>query len=211
MKRIFLPSLVTLLFSAFVATAQTTAGPSGPSSQELQEKIERLSGDVERLTQENVALRNKISALADDLSKAREEASNKANANTGVQEDLKKLAEKIQEVDKKRIDDNQLIAEQIKKIGDIVTKNATTTVRHSRTEEKEVKNTESTTPQKGYTYEVQSGDNLSAIIAEYNKQFKSKGWKSITLAQVVKANDGLKPERMRVGQKIFIPMPAQAE
>ena len=50
---------------------------------------------------------------------------------------------------------------------------------------------------------IQSGDTLDAIVQAY----KEKNIK-VTVAQILKANPGLKAERLRVGQKIFIPAPA---
>jgi hypothetical protein len=49
---------------------------------------------------------------------------------------------------------------------------------------------------------VQSGDTLSAIIAAY----KEKGIK-VTEKEIKAANPNLVPEKMRVGQKIWIPAP----
>ena len=51
-------------------------------------------------------------------------------------------------------------------------------------------------------YVVQSGDTLDAIAQAY----REKNIK-VTVAQILNANPGLKPERMKVGQTIFIPAP----
>jgi LysM repeat protein len=59
-----------------------------------------------------------------------------------------------------------------------------------------------TTPDKGFEYEVKKDDTLSLIV----KAYRDNNIK-ITMDQVLKANPGLKPEKMRVGQKIFIPAP----
>jgi LysM repeat protein len=62
-----------------------------------------------------------------------------------------------------------------------------------------------TTPDKGFEYEVKSGDTLSAIIAAYREQNIK-----ITLKQVLNANPGLDEKKLKVGQKIFIPAPPQS-
>lgn len=205
MKRFFLSVFSILFLGVFVALAQTPP----PSPVELQEKVERLSGDVERLAQDNLALRNKLSAMADELSRAREEMA-KLNANTGVHDEVARLAKKIQEVDEKRIEDNQTIATQIKKIAENLKEAAKTEVRRPRpTVPDEPKETENRGPEKGYEYVIQGGDTLSTVVYAYNKEFKSKGMKSISLQQVMDANPKVNWNRLQVGQKIFIPMPGK--
>ncbi len=57
-------------------------------------------------------------------------------------------------------------------------------------------------PQKGYEYEVKSGDTIHAIVAAY----QANGVK-VSVNQVLKANPGLNPNKLRRGQKVFIPDP----
>ena len=49
---------------------------------------------------------------------------------------------------------------------------------------------------------IKPGDTLDAIVQAY----KEKNIK-VTVAQILKANPGLKPERLLIGQKIYIPAP----
>ena len=58
------------------------------------------------------------------------------------------------------------------------------------------------TPQSGYDYTVQKGDTLLAIAKAYREQ----GVK-VSTDEILKANPGLDPKTMKVGQKIFIPAP----
>ncbi|MDB6024486.1 MAG: hypothetical protein JWM68_709 [Verrucomicrobiales bacterium] len=200
MKRFFFPVFSAVFLSGFLAVAQTAT----PSPQELQEKVERLSGDVERLTADNLSLKNKITALSEELGKAREEMA-KINSNTGVADDMRRLAEKIQEVDKKRIEDNQTIAEQIKKLGEIMRQAATVTPpTKGRTHVTE----EAKPPQNASEHKIESGDTLSTIVVAYNEAFKKQGSKTITMKQVMEANPNVNWNRLQVGQKIFIPLPA---
>jgi LysM repeat protein len=62
--------------------------------------------------------------------------------------------------------------------------------------------TRSTTPERGFEYVIKSGDTLDAIALAY----REKNIK-VTAAQILKANPGLKAERLKVGQTIFIPAP----
>jgi LysM repeat protein len=57
---------------------------------------------------------------------------------------------------------------------------------------------------KGIEYVVKEHDTLSGIVKSCRDQKIN-----VTMDQILKANPGLKPERMRTGQKIFIPALAQ--
>ena len=57
-------------------------------------------------------------------------------------------------------------------------------------------------PEKGFEHVVQSGDTLLGIVQAY----REKNIK-VTKDQILKANPGLVAEKMRVGQKIWIPAP----
>ena len=63
--------------------------------------------------------------------------------------------------------------------------------------------TKASPPAKGFEYVIEKNDSLSAIAKAYaEKNIK------VTPEQILKANPGLDPNRMRVGKKIFIPAPA---
>ena len=57
---------------------------------------------------------------------------------------------------------------------------------------------------KGFEHTVKSGDTLSGIIAAYREQNIK-----VNKEQIMAANPGLVPEKMRLGQKIWIPAPQQ--
>lgn len=58
--------------------------------------------------------------------------------------------------------------------------------------------------EKGYEYVIQSGDTLSSVAQAY----REKNIK-VTVDQILKANPGLNANKLKVGQKIFIPTPPQ--
>jgi LysM repeat protein len=112
---------------------------------------------------------------------------------------LKRLAEKIQEIDRKREADRELILGQIEKL-------AKTSAAPSPKPPKVTvpDTTVPTGPEKGFEYVVQSGDTLSLIAQAYrDKNIK------VTVKQILQANPGLDEKRLKVGQKIFIPAPKQ--
>ena len=175
-----------------------------------------MASDIETLTANNQVLQEKISGLKSELEKVREEQARAtaASANNGVQEDLKRLAEKIQEVDKKRESDKQVISEEIKKaidkLASTLSKENTAVAHPTHVAAHKETATPAPTTDKGFTYTVQSGDYLALIVKAYNTEFKSKGMKTITQQQVKDANPSTKWEKLRAGQKIIIPDPSSA-
>ena len=210
MKRFFLLTIFCSIVS-FGAYAQDNT--AAPSPAELDEKLKRLNSDVDTLLAANSKLQKEISSLRDEIANLHEQQAKAANDSSlqSLRDDLRKLAEKVQEVDKKRLDDREVVTEQLDRIEKalkIAASSATAprpTARPPRTE---------TTPAPvptgpGFEYVVKSGDTVSEIVSSANAQFKEQGMKSVTLQQVLDANPGLNPNKMRVGQKIFIPAPGK--
>jgi len=198
MKRIF-----------FAAAFLTLCAPLSGHSQDAatEERIKQLSGRIEDLIAGQEAQRKQISNLARELENLREQQS-KPNANYAGQDDLKHLAKAIEEVDRKRIDDNEKIGatlDKIKKSLEASLKSPKSSVGAAGDRERPPGNNSAKTEkqEKGFgEYTIQSGDTISAVIAAY----KDKGIK-LTERQIMAANPGLVPEKMKVGQKIWIPAP----
>jgi TolA-binding protein len=200
MKRAFV-SLIFFLLLTITLSAQTAP--------EVQEKLERLTKDVETLIAANAELQRKLSAVSAELDRVQEQQAKAANSNAldGMHEELRKLAEKIQEVDKKRINDNEVVKTQLDTIEKLV-KSGPRTVTPPKKVDAPVKPATPATDRAGLEYVVQAGDALSVIIDRANAQFKEKGLKKkVTLQQVTDANPGLNPDKIHTGQKIFIPQP----
>jgi LysM repeat protein len=193
MKRIsFL--LVTLALCAAPATRAQDAA--------TEERLNKLSGRIEDLTAAQEALRKQMSELTRELESVHEQ-SGKPNASYARQDDLNRLAEAIKEVDRKRMDDAEKIRTELLKLRDVLRAPLSPPKRATVTSPKDTAvATSSTTPEKGFEYVIRSGDTLDAIVLAY----REKNIK-VTVAQILKANPGVKAERLRVGQKIFIPAP----
>jgi LysM repeat protein len=193
MKRIsFLLVTLALYFSPAVR-AQDAA---------TQERLDKLSGRIEDLTAAQEALRKQISELRGDLASVREQ-SVKPNTSYARQEDLNRLLEEIKAVDRKRMEDAEKVRTELLKLRKVLEAPVGQSKKASVPPPKDnPASTSPTTPEKGFEYVVKSGDTLDAIVQAY----REKNIK-ITAAQILKANPGLKAERLRVGQKIFIPVP----
>jgi nucleoid-associated protein YgaU len=165
----------------------------------VEERLKQLHGYVQDLQEDKANQRKQIEALSKEIQALREQQS-QPNTSYATQEELRKLAERVQEIDRKREADKELILKEIQQLGKAVANPPVV----KRPKPVEPSGTGSGTSDKGYEYVVQSGDSLSLIAAAY----KDKGVK-VTVDQILKANPGLKPEKLKVGQTIFIPSPKE--
>jgi LysM repeat protein len=166
-----------------------------------EEQLNKLRGEVSALQASNVELQKRLGDVLKELQDVREQAA-KPTGNYASAEDVKQLAEKVREVDRKRAEDRELILDEIKKLGKAITAGAGRAPKIS--DEPGSGGGKPSGPEKGYEYVIASGDTLSSVVAAY----REKGVK-VTVDQVLKANPNLKPESLKVGQKVFIPAPAK--
>jgi LysM repeat protein len=163
-----------------------------------EERLNKLAGQIEDMRAGQDALRKQFEALSHDIESLREQVG-KPTGNYAGQEDLKRVAEAVKEVDRKRLEDYEKIRAKLSELGKTLSaapppkKNVTPAP--ERTEKANI-------PDKGFEYEVKQGDTLSIIVQAY-RQNNIK----VTTDQILKANPGLKAEKLRPGQKIFIPAP----
>lgn len=185
---------MVMLFGASFSHAQDAA---------TEERLNKLSGQIEDLLAAMAKQDKRISALEKELDAVREQA-NKPTGNFAGADDVRKLAEKVREVDQKRVEDNERIVAQIKELGKLAAApsggSKHSSSGSSNDGSKKVTPLPPSTPEKGFEYTVNSGDTLSTIVAAYREQ----GVK-VSVDQVLKANPGLKEKSLKVGQKIFIP------
>jgi LysM repeat protein len=187
------------------AFAASTAGVAQAQDTATQQQLDKLSGQIQDLLDAQALQDKRISALEKKISDVLNHSP--ATASTASADDLKKLATQVQELSKKQQADNDLILKELEKLGK--GGNGSASSRHSSGDSVTTSSsstTNSTTaangPQKGYYYEVKSGDTPSAIA----KAYRAQGIK-VTTEQILAANPGLDPNKLIVGKKIFIPDP----
>ena len=187
-----------MLLAIFLAVPLFVRGQDAAT----EEQLNKLRGEITALQASNVDLQKRLADVMKELQDVREQAT-KPTGNYASAEDLKQLAEKVREVDRKRADDRELILDEIKKLGKTMSAGGGRPPK--KPDDPPKGNTENpTVPDKGYEYVIQSGDTLSSVVAAY----REKGVK-VTVDQVLKANPTLKPESLKVGQKVFIPAPVK--
>jgi hypothetical protein len=164
----------------------------------VEERLNQMTARIEILIEGQKAQSDRIAALEKELSALQRQS--RAGEGSVSPEDLRLLREKLQEVDQNRVKDYERTARMLENLRETLSApsprkpNAAAPADPSPGK-----------PVDGFEYVVQSGDNLSLIVAAY----KEKNIK-VTVEQILKANPGLKPEKLKIGQKIFIPAPAPA-
>jgi LysM repeat protein len=193
MKRISYLLVTLALCSAPAVRAQDAA---------TQERLDKLSGRIEDLTAAQEAIKKQLNDLTKELENVREQLA-KPTANYARPEDLNRLGEAIKEVDRKRMDDAETTHAELLKLRDLLKAPLASPKQKPVSLPKEKAATDQPVgDDKVFPYVIQSGDTLDAIVQAY----KEKNIK-VTVAGILKANPGLKPERLIVGKKIFIPAP----
>jgi len=173
-----------------------------------QQQIDKLSGQIQDMEAAQVAQEKHIQALEKEINDLQSQLSQPAG-NVASSDDLKKLAEQVQEIDKKRQEDNDRVLKELERLEKSLGASSSShksspdiTPDITPTPTRGHPTTGPSGPQNGYDYTIQRGDTLLAIA----KAYRAQGIK-VTTDQILRANPGLDPKTMKVGQKIFIPAP----
>ena len=191
---------ISIWFFLAIVSAATVFGQDAGT----QQQIDKLSGQVQDLLDAQAQQGKRLDALVREISELRDKVSTPPANDSASRDDLKKLAEQVQEIDKKRADDRELILKNLEKLakaggGDVAPVHPRKPVAKSVDD---AQPPSPATPQSGYDYTVKAGDTISLIAKAYREQ----GVK-VTTAQILKANPGLDATKLYVGKKIFIPDP----
>ena len=188
MKRI----LFSVLFATFAASTVLAQDAA------TQQQIDKLAGQIQDMLAAQEQQAKQLAAQQKDIAELRDKVNSPQVNDSASSTDLKSLAEKVQEIDKKRQADRDLILKQF----ELLAKGAGGTTTHIKPKPPVTDDPTPATPQKGYEYVVQANDTLSAIA----KAYRDKGVK-VTTTQILKANPGLDPTKLYLGKKVFIPDP----
>src|SRR5277367_5504601 len=116
MKRAFILLVIPILLLRLPVMAQDAAGTAAAiaARQAADERYKRLAADLQAVQSDNEALHAKITAMEQEIQTLRDAQAHSGD-NSAIQDQLKHLAEKIEEVDKKRLEDKDAISEEIHK------------------------------------------------------------------------------------------------
>lgn len=192
MKRISFLLLTAMLAAPVMAPAQDAA---------TEERLNKLSAQIDVLIEAKDAQNKKIEDLQGQIRDLQSQVS-KPSGNYASADDVKQLAEAVKEVDRKRQEDNEKVLNELEKLGKTLGGSVSRRSASAVPDTRPVAESNPAAPH--FEYTVQAGDTLGAIV----KAYRDKNVK-VSLQQILAANPGLKPETMKVGQKIVIPAPAQ--
>ncbi len=191
MKRI----LFSIFFTALTVTT-LCAQDAGTQAQ-----IDKLSGQIQDLLAAQEQQTKQLAAVQKDISELRDKVNTPQVNDSASSADLKSLAEKVQEIDKKRQADRDLILKQIEQLGKVAA-GAPVKIKKPTPAPAPDDTAAPAVPQKGYEYTVKAGDTIGLIA----KAYRDQGVK-VTSTQILKANPGLDATKLYVGKKVFIPDP----
>ena len=195
MKRISFWLALVLFTTPLLVRAQDAA---------TEERLNKLTARIQDLEEAQGAQSKRIEALAKEIQAMQQAQANQPVVNYASHDDVKELAAKLKEVDNKRQEDSDHISAVLKSLGKSIGANAARKPTSAPKVSDEPAPKIPASPEKGFEHVVKPGQTLSAIIQAYRDQNIK-----VTLKQVLDANPTLKPEKMYVGQKIFIPAPPQ--
>jgi septal ring factor EnvC (AmiA/AmiB activator) len=196
MKRIYFFLAAMLLATPTISKAQDAA---------TEERLNKLSGEIQNLMELQATQSKRIEALSKELLAVQQEQQNKPVVNYASQDDVKQLAAKLQEVDRKRQEDNALLLKELKNLGKTLSAGPPKKIAVSPNPASAGNETGTANPaslEKWFEHVVQAGETPGEIAKAYSAEKNIK----VTVKDILAANPGLVPERMLVGQKIRIPV-----
>ena len=176
------------------------------------EQLRQLRGEIKDLQEaytQQLRKAAELEAEVKQLRTANEAFKREMALKFASNKDIDELAKKLMELDKNRRNDVAVTNQQIDAILKIVTKPAATPIQPRNPGGGDVPPPPNI---KFREHVVKAGEFLSTIQEAYNKAFKVEGLKGrVTQNQILKANPGLKANRLLIGQKIRIPLPGEID
>lgn len=225
MKRFLLISVLGAALGIAPARAQNLVGDA--LRQELEDRLRRVERDLEAMKEANDSLRKKVADLQRTTDTVSEAAAKSATSSrnilqaTASKEELQQLRDALKESEHRREADKKLFLEKFEELRKLMaaapaapsfsappsgkaSKERAETAGGGRA----AKSPPAGVPDTGVYHVVEKNQTALEILKAYNDDQKAKGRAGkITLAQLQAANPGTNLDRLRTGQKLFIPIP----
>lgn len=192
MKRFLLILTLVMVGLSWTVRAQDVAA--------LEERVKRQGGYIQDLQEKTEAQQKQIADLSREVAALREKLQSQPTTPTASQDDLRDLTKKVQEIEEKRKSDRVWLEKEFDRL--LKAANSKPTVSRPSSP-KSSDSSGGDLPKEGLEHTIASGDTISTIAAAYSKETGKK----VTSDMILRANPGLKAERLVVGKKILIPLP----
>ncbi|MCP5523519.1 MAG: LysM peptidoglycan-binding domain-containing protein [Verrucomicrobiales bacterium] len=198
LRRLRVFALVTGLGISVAGVAQPlTVAQARALQEEFTQRYERLNGLMQDMVDSQAALNKRVDALAGELRDLRSTTAG-LPPNAVTQEQLRDAVETLRvAINKQQAEQGRKITGELEQLRKLLEKGGAGSASPPR----------ETTPKEGYDYTINPGDTISAIVEAYRAA--DPKLKDLSVDMVLKANKGLKPERLIPGTKIFIPDPGK--
>jgi len=222
MKRhlLFSGLLAGLLWVASGLHAQDSATAAAEREQ-AEDRYRTLNNRVSELEATLQSYQKRMNGLREENGKLREEIDRLKNKgeNSSTLESLKHLAEKIEEVDRKRLNDSKETAKAFERLEKVILDRPSRVAPAprdptppARTGPDAVKPPSETHPpggrEVGWEYAIQANDTLSGIVAKLRTRDEFKKLTPLQFQkQIMDANPAVNWNKLKINQKIFIPAP----
>jgi len=197
--------LTGLLLSIGSITDGGQDSPAAVAEQEARERYQRMTAKIEDLEttlqkhqQKIIEIEILLRGVRDDISRLKD-----SGQNSSTRDAIERLDKKVDAIDRQRLAEQETVTKELTRLrkdllGTVAPKTSSGKQRNSDSNSGTA--SPPTIAEKGFEYEIKEGDYLVKIVKTLNKMGKN-----VTEKQLVDANPGIKWERLRIGQKIFIP------
>jgi septal ring factor EnvC (AmiA/AmiB activator) len=210
MKQILLlAGMVASLACGPIALFAQDSPAAAAEREEILANYKRINTKIEQLEDTLQSLQKQMGTLSSAIHSLRGEVDQlkSRNENAATQDAIKRLADKIEEVDKKRQADNELVRSQFKTLGRELSKSvaprdsAPPPPKTDRATEPP-DSSKTVAPENLLAYKIKDGDTLVRIVAD----LRAQGFK-VSQQQVMDVNPKVIWNRLAIGQTIYIPKP----
>jgi LysM repeat protein len=185
-----------ILLLVLIGLGAVVAGARAQDAALLEERVKRMSGEVQDLQEANASLKKQVAELIREIAALREQQSGQSSVTPASNDDLRDLARKVQEIERKREADREYLEGEFNRLAKLIKNSAAVTPNPNANPGPEL-------PKDGREHTVTAGDTLSTIAAAYARETGRK----VTVDLILKANPGLNPSKLKIGQKIVVPIP----
>ncbi len=202
------------------ARAQNLVGDA--VRQELEDRLRRVERDLEGVKEATDALRKKLADLQRSSTLIEDSAAKSATKTSNIlqttasKEELNQLRDALKESERRRIEDQKKLSDVLDRLQrelSAAPPPAASPVRPPKAKSEapppdKAKAHPSGVPDTGVYHVVEKNQTALEILKAYNDDQKAKGRPGkVTLKQLEAANPGADMNKLRAGQKLFVPLP----